>query len=123
MTTVTASIITLDPRDDSPAAPSRLAQRAATLDGKVIGLFSNNKPHSEDLLRRIAAIIGERYDIAGTVSTTRAAGSGRRALRICGRRRAGLTWRYTLRRNEGPARRAVCTTQWKPSCWASRPPF
>ncbi len=67
MTTVTASIITLDPRDDSPAAPSRLAQRAATLDGKVIGLFSNNKPHSEDLLRRIAAIIGERYDIAGTV--------------------------------------------------------
>ena len=24
-------------------------------------------PHSEDLLRRIAAIIGERYDIAGVV--------------------------------------------------------
>ena len=67
MTTQGSPIVTLDPRDDSPAAPSRLAQRPATLDGKVIGLFANNKPHSEDLLRRIAAIIGERYDIAGTV--------------------------------------------------------
>ena len=34
---------------------------------RSIGLFSNNKPHSEDLLRRIAAIIGERYDIASVV--------------------------------------------------------
>ncbi len=67
MTTHNGAIVTLDPRDDAPPAPSRLAQRSATLDGKVIGLFSNNKPHSEDLLRRIAAIIGERYDIAGTV--------------------------------------------------------
>ena len=67
MTTQSDPIVTLDPRDDSPAAPSRLAQRPAALDGKVIGLFANNKPHSEDLLRRIAAIIGERYDIAGTV--------------------------------------------------------
>ena len=67
MVTPTSSIVTLDPRDDAPPAPARLAQRPATLDGKVIGLFANNKPHSEDLLRRIAAIIGERYDIAGTV--------------------------------------------------------
>ena len=67
MTTSGDSIITLDPRDDGPPAPARLAQRPATLDGKVIGLFANNKPHSEDLLRRIAAIIGERYDIAGAV--------------------------------------------------------
>ena len=67
MATQATSITTLDPRDDAPPAPSRLAQRPATLDGKVIGLFANNKPHSEDLLRRIAAILGERYDIAGTV--------------------------------------------------------
>ena len=67
MTTQGTPIITLDPQDDSPPALPRLAQRPASLDGKVIGLFSNNKPHSEDLLRRIAAIIGERYDIAGTV--------------------------------------------------------
>lgn len=67
MTTQNAAIITLDPRDDAPQLPARLAVRPATLDGKVIGLFANNKPHSEDLLRRIAAIIGERYDLAGTV--------------------------------------------------------
>lgn len=67
MTTARGSIITLDPRDDGPQAQPRVAQRPTTLDGKVIGLFANNKPHSEDLLRRIAAIIGEQYDIAGTV--------------------------------------------------------
>ena len=67
MTMQNSPITTLDPRDDGPQSPARLAQRPATLDGKVIGLFANNKPHSEDLLRRIAAIIGERYDIAGTV--------------------------------------------------------
>ena len=83
MTTNGGSIITMDPRDDGPQGPARLAQRPATLDGKVIGLFANNKPHSEDLLRRIAAIIGERYDIAARWSTTRAAGSGRRASRTC----------------------------------------
>ena len=71
MATQGTPIITLDPRDDAPAAPSRLAQRPATLDGKVIGLFANNKPHSEELLRRIAAIIGERYDIAGTVENNK----------------------------------------------------
>ncbi len=67
MATGNSSITTLDPRDDGAQGPARLAQRPATLDGKVIGLFANNKPHSEDLLRRIAAIIGERYEIAGTV--------------------------------------------------------
>ncbi len=67
MTTQGTPIITLDPRDDTAPALPRLARRPASLDGKVIGLFANNKPHSEDLLRRIAAIIGERYDIAGTV--------------------------------------------------------
>ena len=63
-----APLITLDPRDEAPPAPARLAPRPATLDGKVIGLFANNKPHSEDLLRRIAGIIGGQYRIAGTVA-------------------------------------------------------
>ncbi len=67
MATQSNPITVLDPRDDLATGPSRLAQRPATLDGKVIGLFANNKPHSEELLRRIAAILGERYDIAGTV--------------------------------------------------------
>jgi hypothetical protein len=37
------------------------------LDGKVIGLLSNQKPHSEELLRMIADVINERYSIKGIV--------------------------------------------------------
>ena len=40
---------------------------APTLNGKTLGLLSNNKPHSEELLRMIAAIMKELYDIKDTV--------------------------------------------------------
>jgi len=58
-------IVTLDPRDEGDPAPAVLAPRPATLDGKIIGLFANNKPHSQELLRMIADVIKERYDIKG----------------------------------------------------------
>ena len=61
------TIYTLDPRDTSETAPAALALRPASLDGKTLGLLSNNKPHSEDLLRMVADIIGERYSLTGTV--------------------------------------------------------
>jgi hypothetical protein len=61
-------IIVFDPRDEREQEPAILAPRPATLDGKVIGLLSNNKPHSEELLRMIADIIGERYSIKGIVT-------------------------------------------------------
>ena len=61
------TIYTLDPRDSADMGPAALALRPASLDGKTLGLLSNNKPHSEDLLRMVAAIIGERYSLAGTV--------------------------------------------------------
>ena len=61
------SIYTLDPRDAAEATPAARALRPANLDGKTLGLLSNNKPHSEDLLRMVAAIIGERYSLAGIV--------------------------------------------------------
>jgi len=32
-----------------------------------LGLLSNNKPHSEELLRMISAIMKEMYEIEGTV--------------------------------------------------------
>ena len=44
-----------------------LAARPASLDGRVLGLLSNNKPHSEDLLRMMAGIIGERYSLKEVV--------------------------------------------------------
>ena len=60
-------IVTLDPRDEGSPGPAIVAPRPASLDGKVVGLFSNNKPHSEELLRMIADVIAERYQIKGIV--------------------------------------------------------
>ncbi len=60
-------IVTLDPRDESDSGKAVVSARPTTLDGKVIGLFSNNKPYSEELLRMIADLIKERYDIKGVV--------------------------------------------------------
>jgi hypothetical protein len=67
VTTPTESIVTLDPRDESNPGPAMLAPRDTTLDGKVVGLFSNNKPHSVELLRMIADVMKERYTIKGVV--------------------------------------------------------
>jgi len=67
MSTETNKVRTLDPRDESQNTTFVLATRAPTLDGKVVGLLANNKPHSEELLKMMANIIGERYDIKGIV--------------------------------------------------------
>ena len=67
MTPTEKPLVTLDPRDESDSGPGVLARRPATLDGKVVGLLSNNKPHSEELLRMIADLLRERYEIKGTV--------------------------------------------------------
>ena len=61
------SIYTLDPRDTTETSSAALAIRPASLEGKTVGLLSNNKPHSEDLLRMVAGIIGQRYSLAGVV--------------------------------------------------------
>ena len=61
------SIYALDPRDTVETSPAALAIRPASLEGKTLGLLSNNKPHSEDLLRAVAGIIGERYSLAEVV--------------------------------------------------------
>ncbi len=58
-----SGIYTLDPRDQAGPTQAVLATRPASLDSKVLGLLSNNKPHSEDMLRTIAAIIGERFPL------------------------------------------------------------
>ena len=60
-------IYTLDPSDSAEMSPAARAIRPASLDGKTLGLLSNNKPHSEELLRMMADIIGERYSLAGVV--------------------------------------------------------
>ena len=67
MATPDKMLVTLDPRDENDHGPALLAPRPPTLNGKTLGLLSNNKPHSEELLRMIADVIRERYDIKATV--------------------------------------------------------
>ena len=63
----TGGIYTIDPRDESEPTRAVLATRPTSLDGKVLGLLSNNKPHSEDLLRMVAGLVGQRYAIKEVV--------------------------------------------------------
>jgi hypothetical protein len=65
-------LVTLDPRDEGIPNGDVLATRPSTLDGKVIGLLSNRKPHADELLRMIADVIGERYSIKGVVEQSKA---------------------------------------------------
>jgi hypothetical protein len=37
----------------------------------VIGLLSNNKPNSETLLRNVAALLGEKYQIAQVIEANK----------------------------------------------------
>ena len=67
MTTPSGPIIALDPRDESEPKEAVLALRPTSLDGKVLGLLSNNKPHSEELLRLVADVIKERYALRNVV--------------------------------------------------------
>ena len=63
----TGGIYTIDPRDEAQPVRAVLATRPTSLDGKVLGLLSNNKPHSEELLRMVAGIVGQRYAIKEVV--------------------------------------------------------
>ena len=67
MTNLEKMLGALDPRDESDHGPALLATRPPTLNGKTLGLLSNNKPHSEELLQMIAGIINESYDIKDIV--------------------------------------------------------
>ena len=65
--TMINNITTLDPRDEGIPSPAIIAIRPTNLNGKTIGLFSNNKPHSEKLLRMIADVISESHEISGII--------------------------------------------------------
>ena len=67
MTNLEKMLVALDPRDESDHGPALLATRPPTLNGKTLGLLSNNKPHSEELLQMIAGIMNESYNIKNTV--------------------------------------------------------
>ena len=67
MTARLGPIVALDPCDEAEPKEPVLAVRPPALQGKVLGLLSNNKPHSEELLRMVADVIKERYSIQDIV--------------------------------------------------------
>ena len=64
-------VITLDPRDNSAKQVEVVASRSGSLDGKVIGLLSNNKPNSELLLRGVADLLKNRYSVKELVEANK----------------------------------------------------
>ena len=64
-------VITLDPRDPSEKKTDGIAVRSGSLDGKVIGLLSNNKPNSELLLRGVVDLLKEKYNVKEVVEANK----------------------------------------------------
>ena len=71
MVKISEEFITLDPRDTGVEQNQGIAHRQISLDGKVIGLLSNNKPNSELLLHMIADLIKEDYSIESVVEANK----------------------------------------------------
>ena len=47
MTANSGPIVALDPKDETNQMGAVLALRPSTLDGKILGLVSNNRPHTD----------------------------------------------------------------------------
>lgn len=63
MVRLAEELVTLDPRDTEADTSQRIAPRLDTLDGKVIGLLSNNKPNSVMMLGMVGDLIREKYAV------------------------------------------------------------
>jgi hypothetical protein len=48
---------------DESGPQSRLAQRPASLDGKIVGLLPNWRPSAVEILRAIGTLLQERYQL------------------------------------------------------------
>ena len=71
MVRIAEDLITLDPRDTGVEHSQGIAPRLTSLDGKIVGLLSNNKPNSEDLLRMVADLVKEDYAITGVIEANK----------------------------------------------------
>ncbi len=60
-------VIVLDPREETAPVATALAPRLTSLDGKVVGLFSNRKANARELLHQVVELVGARYKLAGVV--------------------------------------------------------
>ena len=64
-------LITLDPRDETRRSGGTMAVRIGGLDGKVLGLLSNNKPNSVTLLGLVADLIKETFELKAVVEANK----------------------------------------------------
>jgi hypothetical protein len=64
-------LVTLDPRGSSTHEETGIAPRPHSLDGLVIGLLSNNKPNSELLLRDVADLVKQQYEVKDIVEANK----------------------------------------------------
>ncbi len=64
----------LDPTIDPAVEGARLAPRLGSLNGKVLGLFSNYKLNSAKLVDMVGTILSERYQLKGIVRGTYSSG-------------------------------------------------
>ena len=64
------TFVVLDPCQEPVVEELTLAPRLSTLDGRVVGLYSNEKLNARQLLTLIGAELQERYDLAGIVEGT-----------------------------------------------------
>jgi hypothetical protein len=62
-------MIVLSPEGKAQTAAARVAcvPRFGDLGGKVVGLLDNSKPNADLLAERLAALLQERYGVAGVV--------------------------------------------------------
>lgn len=57
---VRPALVVLDPTEDAAPAEASMAPRAASLEGKTIGLLDNSKPHSKEVLDLVEDLLHAR---------------------------------------------------------------
>ena len=62
-----STIEVLDPSVPPREAKFALAARPNSLNGKVLGLLNNKKPHAEVLLEKIASLLSEKNEFSDIV--------------------------------------------------------
>ena len=60
----------LDPTSEAVIEAGSKAARVDTLDGKVLGLFNNQKLNAPQLLEMVGEVLSERYNLKGIVRGT-----------------------------------------------------
>ena len=65
--TIASRMTILDPVSDIVEDAATLSPRLDSLNGKVVGLYGNNKMKATELLDMVGGILSERYDLRGIV--------------------------------------------------------